>query len=493
MSTIRLTMAQAVARFLTAQKTEIDGEIAAALRRRLGDLRPRQRRRHGRGAARGARRRLPTYPRPQRAGHGACGHRLRQGLAPAPHDGLHHLDRPRRHQHGDGRRRRPCEPPAGAAAARRRLRQSPARSGAAADRELFRRHRLGQRLLPAGLALFRPHHPTRADHPRAAARHDRAHRSRRMRAGDAGAVPGHAGRGLRLSGKLLCGARSGRRAASAPTRPNSRDAVGAHPQREEALHRRRRRRALFRRRKGAGRLRRSSTAFPSARRRPASRACRTTIQPISAPSASPARAPPTRSPRRPMWCSRSARACRISPPAPGPCSRTRTGASSASTCRPSMPPSTTRCRSSPTRASGLEELSRALGGWKAARRLDGKGARARKPRWFDKAARYTDPTNAELPSDAQVIGAVQRTSQPSDVVVCAAGGLPGELHKHWKASDRPRLPHGIRLFLHGLRDRRRARREDGGSLARGDRDGGRRLLPHDEFGDRHLRDARARS
>ena len=45
---------------------------------------------------------------------------------------------------------------------------------------------------------------------------------------------------------------SGRRAASAPTRPNSRDAVDAHPQREEALHRRRRRRALFRRRKGAG-------------------------------------------------------------------------------------------------------------------------------------------------------------------------------------------------------------------------------------------------
>src|SRR6185312_12302316 len=32
------------------------------------------------------------------------------------------------------------------------------------------------------------------------------------------------------------------------------------------------------------------------------------------------------------------------------------------------------------------------------------------------------------------IGAVQRTSQPTDVVVCAAGGLPGELHKHWKAS-----------------------------------------------------------
>ena len=44
-------------------------------------------------------------------------------------------------------------------------------------------------------------------------------------------------------------------------------------------------------------------------------------------------------------------------------------------------------------------------------------------------------TNAELPSDAQVIGAVQRASQPSDIVVCAAGGLPGELHKLWNASQ----------------------------------------------------------
>jgi 3D-(3,5/4)-trihydroxycyclohexane-1,2-dione acylhydrolase (decyclizing) len=32
-----------------------------------------------------------------------------------------------------------------------------------------------------------------------------------------------------------------------------------------------------------------------------------------------------------------------------------------------------------------------------------------------------------------VLGAVQRWSKPSDVVVCAAGGLPGELHKLWQA------------------------------------------------------------
>lgn len=41
--------------------------------------------------------------------------------------------------------------------------------------------------------------------------------------------------------------------------------------------------------------------------------------------------------------------------------------------------------------------------------------------------------NSQLPSDAQVLGAVKRQSRHSDVVVCAAGGLPGELHKLWRA------------------------------------------------------------
>jgi 3D-(3,5/4)-trihydroxycyclohexane-1,2-dione acylhydrolase (decyclizing) len=83
---------------------------------------------------------------------------------------------------------------------------------------------------------------------------------------------------------------------------------------------------------------------------------------------------------------------------------------------------------------GLEELSAVLGSYAAPERWTAKAAEE-KSRWFESAATYTDATNAELPSDAQVIGAVQRTSRPSDVVVCAAGGLPGELHKHWKAAE----------------------------------------------------------
>jgi 3D-(3,5/4)-trihydroxycyclohexane-1,2-dione acylhydrolase (decyclizing) len=37
-----------------------------------------------------------------------------------------------------------------------------------------------------------------------------------------------------------------------------------------------------------------------------------------------------------------------------------------------------------------------------------------------------------LPSDAQVIGAVGRWARSETTVVCAAGGLPGELHKLWR-------------------------------------------------------------
>jgi len=40
-----------------------------------------------------------------------------------------------------------------------------------------------------------------------------------------------------------------------------------------------------------------------------------------------------------------------------------------------------------------------------------------------------------LPSDAQVLGAVNRAVDPQDVIVCAAGGLPGELHKLWRCRE----------------------------------------------------------
>ncbi|WP_332687316.1 3D-(3,5/4)-trihydroxycyclohexane-1,2-dione acylhydrolase (decyclizing), partial [Bosea sp. (in: a-proteobacteria)] len=81
---------------------------------------------------------------------------------------------------------------------------------------------------------------------------------------------------------------------------------------------------------------------------------------------------------------------------------------------------------------GLSELGHWLTDWLAPARWTAK-AQADREAWLATAARYTAPGNELLPSDAQVVGAVQRQSRPSDVVLCAAGGLPGELHKLWQA------------------------------------------------------------
>jgi len=62
-------------------------------------------------------------------------------------------------------------------------------------------------------------------------------------------------------------------------------------------------------------------------------------------------------------------------------------------------------------------------------------AKTEKTNWESHAAVALAATNTNLPSDAQVIGAVLRTGKRSDVVVCAAGGLPGELHKLWNAGE----------------------------------------------------------
>jgi len=40
-----------------------------------------------------------------------------------------------------------------------------------------------------------------------------------------------------------------------------------------------------------------------------------------------------------------------------------------------------------------------------------------------------------LPAQSEVIGAVNEVSQPRDVVVCAAGSMPGDLHKLWRTRD----------------------------------------------------------
>ena len=100
---------------------------------------------------------------------------------------------------------------------------------------------------------------------------------------------------------------------------------------------------------------------------------------------------------------------------------------------------------------GLEELSEALGGY------TGPGAaKGAKADWFGAVDPLTAPPSSSgeavgqdtssssseavgqdrsnaLATDMQVIGAVQRAATADTVVMCAAGTMPGELHKLWKA------------------------------------------------------------
>ncbi|ESY62180.1 3D-(3,5/4)-trihydroxycyclohexane-1,2-dione hydrolase [Mesorhizobium sp. LNHC232B00] len=81
---------------------------------------------------------------------------------------------------------------------------------------------------------------------------------------------------------------------------------------------------------------------------------------------------------------------------------------------------------------GLAELGAALKGWKAPAAWTDNSAAGKKA-WQVDASKVTASTNAAFPSDAQVIGAVQRAMGSGVILLNASGGLPGELHKLWQA------------------------------------------------------------
>jgi len=45
------------------------------------------------------------------------------------------------------------------------------------------------------------------------------------------------------------------------------------------------------------------------------------------------------------------------------------------------------------------------------------------------------PSGLALPSQSEIIGAVQSACEDKDVLICAAGSLPGDLHKLWRVRD----------------------------------------------------------
>jgi 3D-(3,5/4)-trihydroxycyclohexane-1,2-dione acylhydrolase (decyclizing) len=80
---------------------------------------------------------------------------------------------------------------------------------------------------------------------------------------------------------------------------------------------------------------------------------------------------------------------------------------------------------------GLEALDAALMGWQVDSYWTHKALKLKED-WLKDSDAARAASNVELPSDAQVIGAVQR-GRGKAVLVCASGGLPGELHKLWRA------------------------------------------------------------
>jgi len=82
----------------------------------------------------------------------------------------------------------------------------------------------------------------------------------------------------------------------------------------------------------------------------------------------------------------------------------------------------------------LEELTGMVQGYDV-----GAGYRARvdsfRAEWDAEVDRIYHLGHGPLVSQGEVIGAVNEFSRPQDVVVCAAGSLPGDLNKLWRARD----------------------------------------------------------
>ena len=451
---MRLTVAQALVRFLAAQHVERDGERAALLRRLPRHLRPRQRRRPRPGAA-AAPRPAAVPPGAQRAGDGpprrpatrasatGCGAfactssvgpgatNMVTGAALATINRLPVLLLP-----GDT------------------FADARAAPGAAAARGAARRHGLGQRLLPAGVALLRPHRRGPSSCRRRARGDARADRPGRDRRGPPRAARGRADRGVRGPGR-----RSSRSATwTVYRRPPAPDALA----RAAALIRAARRPLVV---AGGGVIYAEATAalraFADATGIPVAE---TQAGRGALPSDAPARA---RRDRRDRHAGRQPAGARGRPrdrrrhalerlhdrvevglPGPGRALR-RT-----STSRRSTPPSTAGL------ALEADARRRARRAARRARRpprrrgVD-RARGARRPRRGPRRSRaLVRAGHGPLPSQAEVIGAVNDAAGRA-----RRGRLRGRLDARRPAQAvaraRPRrqgLPRRVRLLVHGLRD-----------------------------------------
>jgi 3D-(3,5/4)-trihydroxycyclohexane-1,2-dione acylhydrolase (decyclizing) len=82
----------------------------------------------------------------------------------------------------------------------------------------------------------------------------------------------------------------------------------------------------------------------------------------------------------------------------------------------------------------LEALDEALAGYEVEPGYREQSERANL-RWDGEVERLYTLDHGPLPAQSEVIGAVNSFSEPEDVVVCAAGSMPGDLHKLWRTRD----------------------------------------------------------
>jgi 3D-(3,5/4)-trihydroxycyclohexane-1,2-dione acylhydrolase (decyclizing) len=82
----------------------------------------------------------------------------------------------------------------------------------------------------------------------------------------------------------------------------------------------------------------------------------------------------------------------------------------------------------------LEALDAALADYGVEEAYREQSARASEE-WDGEVERLYTLEHGPLPAQSEVLGAVNSISGPEDVVVCAAGSMPGDLHKLWRTRD----------------------------------------------------------
>jgi 3D-(3,5/4)-trihydroxycyclohexane-1,2-dione acylhydrolase (decyclizing) len=88
----------------------------------------------------------------------------------------------------------------------------------------------------------------------------------------------------------------------------------------------------------------------------------------------------------------------------------------------------------------LEELIEAVGDWHTPDEYQ-QSARAYNAAWDAEVTQIYNLEHQPMLSQGEVVGMVNTFSRPQDVVLCAAGSLPGDLHKLWRTRD----PRGYHL------------------------------------------------